>query len=103
MFPQRPADNINESALHAFEFQQVWNSGAAQTKCLIEIMLCRSIAIEKNYVARQQWRAQEEFVSLLAHAHVDIGSTLSVISSAERKVHFFSFELPHSNACFFDG
>jgi hypothetical protein len=34
------------------------------------------------------------------HAQVDFGEALAVIGGMERKIHFFAFDLPHSDACF---
>src|SRR5882757_3636507 len=34
------------------------------------------------------------------HAQVDFGEALAVIGGIERKIHFFAFDLPHSDACF---
>ena len=61
------------------------------------------ITIVKDYVAGWRQRAQEMFVPLAhppGHAQVDFGEALAVIGGVERKVHFFAFDLPHSDACF---
>ena len=34
------------------------------------------------------------------HAQVDFGEAIGVIGGVERKIHFFAFDLPHSDACF---
>jgi transposase len=34
------------------------------------------------------------------HAQVDFGEALGIIGGVERKIHFFAFDLPHSDACF---
>ena len=34
------------------------------------------------------------------HAQVDFGEAIGVIGGIERKIHFFAFDLPHSDACF---
>jgi hypothetical protein len=34
------------------------------------------------------------------HAQADFGEALAVIGGVERKIHFFAFDLPHSDACF---
>ena len=34
------------------------------------------------------------------HAQVDFGEALGVIGGVERKIHFFAFDLPHSDASF---
>jgi transposase len=33
------------------------------------------------------------------HAQVDFGEALAVIGGAERKIHFFAMDLPHSDGC----
>ena len=61
------------------------------------------ITIVKDYVAGWRQRAQEMFVPLKhppGHAQADFGEALAVIGGVERKVHFFAFDLPHSDACF---
>jgi transposase len=61
------------------------------------------ITIVKDYVAGWRQRAQEMFVPLAhppGHAQVDFGEALAVIAGVERKIHFFAFDLPHSDACF---
>jgi hypothetical protein len=37
------------------------------------------------------------------HAQVDFGEAIGVIGGVERKIHFFAFNLPHSDACFVVG
>jgi transposase len=57
----------------------------------------------KDYVAGRHRRAQEMFVPLVhppGHAQVDFGEAIGVIGGVERKIHFFAFDLPHSDACF---
>lgn len=64
------------------------------------------ITIVKDYVAGWRQRAQEMFVPLKhppGHAQADFGEALAVIGGVERKVHFFAFDLPHSDACFVVG
>jgi transposase len=64
------------------------------------------ITIVKDYVAGWHRRAQEMFVSLEhspGHAQVDFGEAIGVIGGVERKIHFFAFDLPHSDACFVVG
>lgn len=34
------------------------------------------------------------------HAQADFGEAISIIGGVERKIHFFAFDLPHSDACF---
>jgi transposase len=36
-------------------------------------------------------------------AQVDFGEAIGVIGGVERKIHFFAFDLPHSDACFVAG
>jgi transposase len=61
------------------------------------------ITIVKDYVARWRQQAQEVFVPLVhppGHAQADFGEAIGVIGGVERKLHFFAFDLPHSDACF---
>jgi transposase len=61
------------------------------------------ITIVKDYVAGSRQRSREMFVPLAhppGHAQADFGEALAVIGGTERKVHFFAFDLPHSDACF---
>jgi transposase len=61
------------------------------------------ITIVKDYVAGWRQRSQEMFVPLAhppGHAQVDFGEAIAVIGGVERKIHFFAFDLPHSDACF---
>ena len=60
------------------------------------------ITIVKDYVAGWRQRAQEMFVPLVhppGHAQADFGEAIGIIGGAECKIHFFAFELPHSDAC----
>ena len=64
------------------------------------------ITIVKDYVAGWRQRARMMFVPLKhppGHAQADFGEALAVIGGVERKVHFFAFDLPHSDACFVVG
>jgi transposase len=64
------------------------------------------ITIVKDYVAGWRQRAQEMFVPLVhppGHAQADFGEAIGVIGGVERKIHFFAFDLPHSDACFVVG
>jgi transposase len=64
------------------------------------------ITIVKDYVAGWRQRAREMFVPLKhppGHAQADFGEALAVIGGVERTVHFFAFDLPHSDACFVVG
>ena len=61
------------------------------------------ITIVKDYVAGCRQRAQEMFVPLVhapGHAQADLGEAIGIIGGVERKIHFFAFDLPHSDACF---
>jgi transposase len=61
------------------------------------------ITIVKDYVAGWRQRSREMFVPLAhapGHAQVDFGEAIGVIGGVERKIHFFAFDLPHSDACF---
>jgi transposase len=64
------------------------------------------ITIVKDYVAAWRHRRQEMFVPLVhppGHAQADFGEALAVIGGVERKIHFFAFALPHSDAIFVVG
>ena len=37
------------------------------------------------------------------HAQADFGEAIGIIGGVERKIHFFAFDLPHSDACFVVG
>src|SRR6266705_676916 len=37
------------------------------------------------------------------HAQADFGEAIDVIGCVERNIHFFAFDLPHSDACFVVG
>jgi transposase len=61
------------------------------------------ITIVKDYVAGVQQRAREMFVPLAhppGHAQADFGEALAVIGGVEQKIHYFAFDLPHSDANF---
>ena len=61
------------------------------------------ITIVKDYVAGWRQRSREMFVPLAhppGHAQADFGEALAIIAGVERKIHFFAFDLPHSDACF---
>jgi transposase len=61
------------------------------------------ITIVKDYVAGWRQRTQEMFVPLVhppGHAQADFGEAIGIIGGVERKIHFFAFDLPHSDACF---
>src|SRR5215510_14729321 len=61
------------------------------------------IIIVKDYVRARRLRHREVFVPLRhdpGHAQVDFGEALAEIAGAERKIHFFAMDLPHSDTCF---
>jgi len=61
------------------------------------------ITIVKDYVAGSRQRSREMFVPLAhppGHGQADFGEALAIIAGIERKIHFFAFDLPHSDACF---
>jgi transposase len=61
------------------------------------------ITIVKDYVAGWQQRSAEMFVPLVhppGHAQADYGEALTIIGGVEQKIHYFAFDLPHSDACF---
>ena len=61
------------------------------------------ITIVKEYVAGVQQRAQEMFVPLAhppGHAQADFGEALAIIGGVEQKIHYFAYDLPHSDANF---
>ena len=38
-------------------------------------------------------------VHLPGHAQADFGEAIGIIGGVERKIHFFAFDLPHSDVC----
>jgi transposase len=57
----------------------------------------------KDYVRGARVRVREMFVPLLhppGHAQVDFGEAIGIIDGVKRKIHFFCFDLPQSDACF---
>lgn len=61
------------------------------------------ITIVKDYVAGWQQRAREMFVPLVhppGHAQADFGEAIGIIGGVEQKIHYFAFDLPHSDATF---
>ena len=71
-----------------------------------EYSFAGGLTIVKDYVAGSRLQAQEMFVSLehpQGHAQVDFGEGIGIIGGVERKIHFFAFDLPHSDACFVVG
>ena len=68
-----------------------------------EYSFAGGLTIVKDYVAGSRLQAQEMFVPLehpQGHAQVDFGEGIGIIGGVERKIHFFAFDLPHSDACF---
>ncbi|MEY4932175.1 MAG: hypothetical protein RLZZ403_495 [Pseudomonadota bacterium] len=64
------------------------------------------LTIVKDYVLGQRQRQREMFVPLVhppGHAQVDFGEAVGIIGGVKRKIHFFTFDLPHSDACFVVG
>ena len=64
------------------------------------------ITIVKDYGALCRQHSEEMFVPLVhppGHAQVDFGQAIGIIGGEERKIHFFAFDLPHSDACFCGG
>lgn len=64
------------------------------------------LTIVKDYVFAARQRQREMFVPLShepGHAQVDFGEALGIIGGVECKIHFFAFDLPHSDACFVVG
>jgi len=71
-----------------------------------EYSFAGGLTIVKDYVAGSRLQAQEMFVPLEhspGHAQVDFGEAIGIIGGVERKIHFFAFDLPHSDACFVVG
>jgi len=61
------------------------------------------LTIVKDYVHDRRLRQREVFVPLghpAGHAQVDFGEAIGIIGGLERKIHFFAFDLPYSDACF---
>jgi len=61
------------------------------------------LTIVKDYVHDQRLRQREVFVPLShdpGHAQADFGEGLAEIAGVEQKIHFFAFDLPHSDASF---
>jgi transposase len=61
------------------------------------------ITIVRDYVAGCQQRSAEMFVPLRhppGHAQADFGEALAIIGGVEQKIHYFAFDLPHSDAIF---
>jgi transposase len=61
------------------------------------------LTIVKDYVHERRLRQREVFVPLghqAGHAQVDFGEAIGIIGGVERKIHFFAFDLPYSDACF---
>ena len=61
------------------------------------------VTIVKDYVAGVQQRSREMFVPLAhppGHAQADFGEAIAIIGGVEQKIHYFAFDLPHSDANF---
>jgi transposase len=61
------------------------------------------LTIVKDYVHERRLRQREVFVPLShepGHAQADFGEALAEIAGVEQKIHFFAFDLPHSDASF---
>ena len=61
------------------------------------------VTIVKDYVAGWQQRSREMFVPLVhppGHAQADFGEAIGIIGGVEQKIHYFAFDLPHSDATF---
>ena len=59
--------------------------------------------IVKDYVREHRRRRREMFVPLVhspGHAQADFGEAWAVIGGVKQKVHFFAFDLPHSDASY---
>ena len=59
--------------------------------------------IVKDYVREQTLRSREMFIPLAhppGHAQADFGEAVVVIDGVEQKAHFFTMDLPYSDACF---
>ena len=57
----------------------------------------------KDYVHERRLRQREVFVPLShepGHAQADFGEALAEIAGVEQRIHFFAFDLPHSDASF---
>jgi transposase len=64
------------------------------------------LTIVKDYVLKQRQRQRQMFVPLVhppGHAQADFGEAVGIIGGVKRKIHFFTFDLPHSDACFVVG
>ena len=64
------------------------------------------LTIVKDYVLEQRQRQREMFVQMVhppGHAKADFGEAVGIIGGVKRNIHFFTFDLPHSDACFVVG
>ena len=62
-----------------------------------------SYTIVKDYVREYRRRRREMFVPLAhpaGHAQADFGEADAIIAGVKRRAHFFTMDLPHSDACF---
>ena len=59
--------------------------------------------IIKDYVREYRRRRREMFVPLAhpaGHAQADFGEADAIIAGVKQRAHFFTMDLPHSDACF---
>src|SRR6266478_5050753 len=80
--------------------------GYVRSKPPVRPKLDAFITIVKDYVAGWQQRSREMFVPLMhppGHAQADFGEAIAIIGGVECKIHYFAFDLPHSDACFVVG
>jgi transposase len=64
---------------------------------------CGGYTTVKDYVRSQRQKAREMFIPLAhppGHGQADFGEAVVVLDGVKRKVHFFAFDLPHSDACY---
>ena len=57
----------------------------------------------KDYVRAHRQKAREMFIPLAhppGHGQADFGEAVVVLGGIEQKIHFFAFDLPHSDACY---
>jgi transposase len=61
------------------------------------------LTIVKDYVHERRLRQREVFVPLRhdpGHAQADFGEAVAEIGGVVQPIHYFAFDLPHSDACF---
>ena len=57
----------------------------------------------KDYVRAHRQKAREMFIPLAhppGHGQAEFGEAVVVLGGIEQKIHFFAFDLPHSDACY---